>query len=139
MKRSLFPILICLLALQVSAQQVAINKQHSFPKTVPPGNYSGITWLGGDRYAVVNDKARTAGFHLMTIRIDETTGDIKEVRADSFVTSNQPNRDEEGICYVPQRNTLFVSGETDRSIVEYQLDGQLTGKQLQSYILFSIL
>ena len=111
MKRSLFPILICLLALQVSAQQVAINKQHSFPKTVPPGNYSGITWLGGDRYAVVNDKARTAGFHLMTIRIDETTGDIKEVRADSFVTSNQPNRDEEGICYVPQRNTLFVSGE----------------------------
>jgi hypothetical protein len=130
MKRSLFPILICLLALQVSAQQVAINKQHSFPKTVPPGNYSGITWLGGDRYAVVNDKARTAGFHLMTIRIDETTGDIKEVRADSFVTSNQPNRDEEGICYVPQRNTLFVSGETDRSIVEYQLDGQLTGKQL---------
>lgn len=130
MKRRLFPILICLLSLQAAAQQAVLNKQHAFPKTVPAGNYSGITWLGDDRYAVVNDKARTAGFHLMTIRINDATGDIKEVRADSFVTSQQPNRDEEGICYVPQRNSVFVSGESDGKIVEYRLDGQLTGQQL---------
>ena len=130
MKRRLFPVLICLLSLQVSAQQAVLNKQHAFPKTVPAGNYSGITWLGDDRYAVVNDKARTAGFHLMTIRINDTTGDIKEVRADSFVTSQQPNRDEEGICYVPQRNSVFVSGESDGNILEYRLNGQLTDQQL---------
>ena len=130
MKRHLFLILICLISLQAMAQQVVQNKQRKFPKTVPAGNYSGITWLGGDRYAIADDKSPTAGFHLMTIRTDATTGDIKEVRADSFVTNGQPNRDEEGICYVPQSNTVFVSGETDGNILEYNLDGQLTGRQL---------
>ncbi len=112
------------------AQQVTLNKQHHFPKTVPAGNYSGITWLGGNRYAVADDKSPTAGFHLMTIRIDDKTGDIREVRVDSFMTSRLPNRDEEGICYVAGSNTLFVSGESDGQIVEYALDGQLTGRKL---------
>ena len=130
MKRCLLPLLFCLISLQAFAQQTVLNKQRNFPKTVPAGNYSGITWLGDDRYAVVNDKSQTAGFHLMTIRINETTGDIKEVRVDTFLTSNQPNRDEEGICFVPQTNTVFVSGETDGKIIEYRLNGQPTGRQL---------
>ena len=115
---------------RTGAQQVTQNRQRHFPKTVPAGNYSGITWLGGDRYAVANDKSPTAGFHLMTIRTDSLTGDIIEVRADSFMTCNKPNRDEEGICYVPQTNTLFVSGERDGQILEYGMDGQLTGRRL---------
>ena len=117
MKKYIFSLLFVLLSMQIMAQQAVLNKQRNFPKTVSAGNYSGITWLGGDRYAVVNDKSQTAGFHLMTIRIDDNTGNIKEVRADSFLTSGQPNRDEEGVCYVPQMNTVFVSGE-------------LTGRQL---------
>lgn len=130
MKRCLLPLLFCLISLQAFAQQTVLNKQRNFPKTVPAGNYSGITWLGDDRYAVVNDKSQTAGFHLMTIHIDDTTGDIKEVRVDTFLTSNQPNRDEEGICFVPQTNTVFVSGEADGKIIEYRLNGQPTGRQL---------
>lgn len=130
MIRRIIPFVICLLTTQMMAQQAVLNKQRSFPKHVPAGNYSGITWLGGDRYAVVNDKSQTAGFHLMTIRINETTGDIKEVRADSFLTCGQPNRDEEGVCYVPQTNTVFVSGEADGRIIEYNMNGQLTGRQL---------
>ena len=122
--------LICLLSIQMMAQPIVLNKQRNFPKTVPAGNYSGITWIGGDRYAVVNDKSQTAGFHLMTIRVDDRTGDIKGVRADSFVTSRQPNRDEEGVCYVPQTNTVFVSGEADGQIIEYDINGQLTGRRL---------
>ena len=122
--------LICLLSIQMMAQPIVLNKQRNFPKTVPAGNYSGITWIGGDRYAVVNDKSQTAGFHLMTIRVDDRTGDIKEVRADSFMTSRKPNRDEEGICYVPQTNTVFVSGEADGQIIEYDKNGQLTGRRL---------
>ena len=116
--------------MQASAQLTVINKQRHFQKTVPAGNYSGITWLGDNRYAVVNDKSQTAGFHLMTIRLDDATGDIKEVRADSFMTSHQPNRDEEGICYVPQTNTVFVSGEADGQIIEYDMNGQSTGRRL---------
>lgn len=137
MKRILIPCLLFAAVLSTAAQQVVQHKQHHFPKTVPAGNYSGITWLGGDRYAVANDKSLTAGFHLMTIRTD-ADGDIREVRADSFMTNHQPNRDEEGICYVPQTNTVFVSGEADGQIVEYTLDGQLTGRQLNIPAVFGV-
>ena len=130
MRRCVLSFLLLLMALQMSAQQVVLNKQRHFPKTVPAGNYSGITWLGGDSYAVVNDKSPTAGFYLMTIRTDTTSGEILEVRADSFLTSHQPNRDEEGICYIAQSNTMFVSGEGDGQIIEYNMDGQLTGRRL---------
>ena len=122
-----------------SAQQVRVNKQHSFSKTVPAGNYSGITWLGGDRYAVVDDKSRTAGFYVMTIRTDGKTGDIKDVRREDFMTMpDMPNRDEEGICYVAPTNTVFVSGEADGQIVEYTLEGQLTGRRLAIPSVFGI-
>ena len=65
--------------IQVSAQNISVNKQRKFPKTVPAGNYSGITWLGGNRYAVVDDKTTASGFHLMTILTDSISGDIKNI------------------------------------------------------------
>ena len=80
MRRNMLSFLLLLTVLQVSAQQVVQNKQRHFPKTVPAGNYSGITWIGDDRYAVANDKSQTAGFHLITIRIDSVTGIINEVQ-----------------------------------------------------------
>lgn len=138
MKQRIFLYLLLMLCVRANAQQTVLNKQRNFSKTVPAGNYSGITWLGGDRYAIVNDKAKTAGFHLMTITTDPSTGIIKEVRADSFMTCHQPNRDEEGICYVPQSNTVFVSSESDGHIREYQLDGQLTGRQLNIPAIFNL-
>jgi len=118
-------------AIEVSAQQVRVNKQRSFSKTVPAGNYSGITWLGGDRYAVADDKSRTAGFYVMSIATDSQTGEIKDVRSEGFMTMpDEPNRDEEGICYVAPSNTVFVSGEGDGQIVEYTLEGRQTGRRL---------
>lgn len=117
--------------IEVSAQQVRVNKQRSFSKTVPAGNYSGITWLGGDRYAVADDKSRTAGFYVMSITTDNQTGEIKDVRSEGFMTMpDEPNRDEEGICYVAPSNTVFVSGEGDGQIVEYTLEGRQTGRRL---------
>ena len=97
MKQSFVAILL-LCSLGAMSQNVVLNQQRHFPETVPAGNYSGITWMGGDRYAVVNDKSPTAGFYLMTIRTDSITGEILEARTDTFLTSGQPNRDEEGIC-----------------------------------------
>ncbi len=124
---------------EVSAQQLTVNKQRSFHKAMPAGNYSGITWLGGDRYAVADDKSRTAGFHVMNIRTDTITGDIKDIRSEGFMTMpDKPNRDEEGICYVPASNTVFVSGEADGQILEYTLDGQLTGRRLAIPSVFGI-
>ena len=121
---------LLLAPLTMVAQQAIGLKQRAFPKTVSAGNYSGITWLGGSRYAVANDKSPTAGFYLMSIDIDSITGELLSVREDTFLTSGQPNRDEEGICYVPQNQTIFVSGEKDQEILEYNLQGQLTGRKL---------
>ncbi len=123
-------LMVLLQTLGLQAQEVVLNKQMAFPKTVPAGNYSGIAWLGGNRYAVANDKSTCAGFHLMTIEIDSLTGQLLSVKADSFMTSGRPNRDEEGICYVPHTETVFVSGEAVNQVVEYTLGGRETGRRL---------
>ena len=122
--------ILMLAPMMLMAQEVTVLKQRKFPKTVSAGNYSGITWLGGSRYAVANDKSPTAGFYLMTIDIDSLSGKLLSVREDSFLTNGQPNRDEEGICYMPQTQTVFVSGEKDQEVLEYNLQGQLTGRKL---------
>ena len=76
--------LLCF-ALTLSAQSPVLNKQRHFRKNVPAGNYSGITWLGADRYAIVNDKSATAGFRLLTIHTDPATGAILDVRDNGFM------------------------------------------------------
>ena len=139
MNRLIFTLLLLLTAaVQAPAQQAKVLRQHHFPKTVPAGNYSGITWLGGERYAVADDKSPATGFHLMTIRTDSLTGEILDVRSEGFMSaSGQPNRDEEGICYVPHTGTVFVTGESDGQIREYTLDGQLTGRMLNIPAVFT--
>ena len=127
--RSIWMALV-LVPLTLMAQEATVMKQRKFPKTVSAGNYSGITWLGGNRYAVANDKSPTAGFYLMTIETDSLSGKLLSVREDTFLTCGLPNRDEEGICYMPQIQTVFVSGEDDQEILEYNLQGQLTGRKL---------
>ena len=123
-------LLLVLAPLTLMAQEAMLHKQRAFPKTVSAGNYSGITWLGGSKYAIANDKSPTAGFYLMTIETDRVTGELLMVREDTFLTCGLPNRDEEGICYMPQTQTVFVSGEKDQEILEYNLQGQLTGRRL---------
>ena len=123
-------ILVVLAPLTLVAQEIALQKQRKFPKTVPAGNYSGIAWMGGSKYAVANDKSPTTGFYLMTIDIDSISGELLSVRLDTFLTCGQPTRDEEGVCYMPQNQTVFVSGERDQEILEFNLQGQLTGRKL---------
>ena len=124
-------LLVLLLApLTMMAQHATVLKQRAFPKTVSAGNYSGITWMGGSQYAVANDKSPTTGFYKMSIITDSITGELLSVRLDTFLTCGQPTRDEEGICYMPQNQTIFVSGEKDQEILEFNLQGQLTGRRL---------
>ena len=127
--RQIWAILL-LVPMMLMAQEVTVMKQRKFPKTVPAGNYSGITLLGGNRYAVANDKSPTTGFYLMSINIDSVKGELLSVRLDTLMTCGRPNRDEEGICYMPQNQTVFVSGEKDQEILEFDLQGQLTGRKL---------
>lgn len=109
---------------------VKVNKQKHFASDIPPGDYSGIAHLGGNQYALVSDKSPTDGFFVFTINIDSVSGQVVSVVNNGFRDAHQPNRDQEGIAYVPQWGTLFVSGEADNKVKEYTTDGQLTGRQL---------
>lgn len=109
---------------------VKSNRQKSFASTVPAGDYSGVVAIGDGRYAVVSDKSATDGFFVFRIDIDTVSGKIRSVVNEGFRSSGQANRDQEGIAFVPQWNTLFVSGEADNRIREYALDGRLTGREL---------
>lgn len=109
---------------------IEAHKQQKFPDSIPAGNYSGITPLGQDRYAVVSDKSADDGFFVFHIAIDTLSGKIVSIENEGFHSTGKRNRDVEGIAYVPDTQTLFISGEAGNDILEYTLDGQHTGRGL---------
>lgn len=123
---------IVLLYLMVLWTSVIIaQKPQRFHKALPAGNYSGITALGNNRYAVVSDKSETEGFFILHIETDSVKGCITSLENEGFQSSGLPNRDVEGICYRPTTNTVFISGEKDNEVYEYTLDGKRTGQRLE--------
>ncbi len=102
----------------------------SFPENVPAGNYSGITNIGGDEYAVVSDKSDVDGFFVFKIDVDSVSGEIKNVENMGFRGDSITNADCEGIAYHPSTSTLFISRESDNDIAEYDLDGKATGRRM---------
>lgn len=120
---------VCIQTLLV--MPAAAQRPQRFHKLLPPGNYSGITPLGNDRYAVVSDKAQEDGFYVFHVLIDTIRGHITKVENEGFRTSGLPNRDMEGICFRPSTNTVFISGEKDNEVFEYTLEGQRTGRRLE--------
>ena len=122
-------VLLCLLVLWTSS--VTAQKPQRFHKALPAGNYSSITALGNNRYAVVSDKSEEDGFFILHIEIDSIKGRITALKNEGFRSSDLPNRDIEGICYRPSTNTVFISGEQDNEVYEYTLDGKRTGKRLE--------
>lgn len=129
--RLLYLILLASLALASQAQtRVIENKQRAFPHDIPPGDYSGITWLGDNRYAVVSDKSPYDGFFVWEIDIDSLSGEIRSARNLGFRSSGLPNRDQEGIAYVAETGRLWIAGEADNRILEYNEDGLHTLREL---------
>ena len=123
---------IVLLYLMVLWTSVIIaQKPQRFHKALPAGNYSGITALGNNRYAVVSDKSETEGFFILHIETDSVKGCITSLENEGFQSSGLTNRDIEGICYRPTTNTVFISGEKDNEVYEYTLDGKRTGQRLE--------
>lgn len=122
--RALQPLIILLsFAMPTRAQQY-------FPRQIPAGNYSGICHLGDGLFAVVDDKNKEDGFYLFRFTIDTQSRRITAASNEGYRSSGLPNRDMEGICYRPSTRTLFISGEKDKEVFEYTLDGQRTGKKL---------
>lgn len=129
-------ILVSLLLASCSLSLLQAQTPQRFPKALPAGNYSGITPLAGDRYALVSDKSEEEGFFVVRIVIDSIRGRISSLENEGFRSSGLPNRDIEGICYCPSTNTVFISGEQDNEVFEYTLDGQRTGRRLEMPAIF---
>ncbi|WP_262279597.1 esterase-like activity of phytase family protein [Hallella absiana] len=129
MRRTLILILLSLrLASALSQISITLNPQQQFKETIPAGNYSGIAWLGGTRYAVVSDKSEHDGYYVFDIQLDTITGAILSAKTLGFYGSERPGRDDEDIAYLPDRCTLMISGETDNHIIEFDQQGRYTGR-----------
>ena len=112
-----------------------VAQQH-FPKVIPSGNYSGICYLGNNRFAVVDDKASEDGFYVFGFTVDTLKGRLTKAENMGYRSSGHSNRDMEGICFRPSTQTIFISGEADGEVFEYALDGTRTGKRLQMPAIF---
>lgn len=123
-------LLLTFLGLSVQAQPLSVELLQQKRTDIPPGQYSGITHVSEDIYAVVHDKAAGGGLFFFTIGFDENGG-IGPVSAFETDAGGPLGRDNEDVVYVPETQTLFVSAEADQSIREYYLNGQPSGRSLQ--------
>ncbi len=109
-----------------------LHQQHDLHHWgVPGGNYSGITHIGSSRYALVSDKEDFNGWHEIDISF-HPSGDIKHVEYIGFhgdTIANVGARDAEGIVYVD--NSVFISAENDQQIIEMDMNGRATLRQLE--------
>ena len=104
---------------------------------VPGANYSGITRLGNNRYAIVSDKEMAEGFYVFDITINNkqqidhinviSKPTILDVKG---ISKGKSSVDAEDIAFVPTSQTIFISEESSQRIREYTLDGQQTGREL---------
>ena len=137
-KTILLALAITLFTSSSFAQQVKVCGQTKLNKWgVVPGNYSGISHVRDNLYAIVDDKDVVDGFKFLELNIDRENGKVlkaslaepegmKERRAKGECTK----RDCEGVAYFPEANTVFVSGEEEQRILEYTIEGRFTGREL---------
>lgn len=111
-------------ALALPAQTVVGEPRPRHFKEVPPGNYSGIVAMGNDRYGVVSDKSAEDGFFVFHIDIDTLSGEIRSIRNEGFRSSHCPNRDMEGITFLPSKGQVLICGEADNDIYAYDTLGR---------------
>ncbi len=112
----------------------------------PRAHFSGLTHLGGDRYALVSDKEPKDGYYPAVLRFDSITGQLLTAECEPFRGSapeavdgaGLSSRDCEGVAYVPVTGTLFISGEGNQTVREYRLDGTSTGRQLNVPPVFAL-
>ena len=98
---------------------------------IDPGEYSGITWLGRDQFAVVDDNLEGGGILRFSIPIDPdgNVGKVlRQVAPGTAVAGRK--RDPEGIAFVPSENRLYVSSEKHQEIRGYDLNGNDAGISL---------
>ena len=76
--------------------------QKSFLKTVPAGNYSGITHLYDDIYAVVSDKSDSALYYNFRILVNPKTGELENVENLGYSVNTDGSRVNPAVRFVPE-------------------------------------
>lgn len=131
-KRYFLLLFVLAMTLCADAQDAVLLRQHNMKKWgVPAGNYSGITCIGGNKYALVSDKQASDGWHEVTIDFKES-GDIRSMTYNGFrfdETSEGKARDAEGIVFTNE-GTIFVAAEQDQRIIEHDISGKKTNCEL---------
>lgn len=133
MKRSVIIIFLFVLGSFMStfAQSLQLLKQVKMSKwNIPAGDYSGIAYLGGDRYAVVSDKQEADGYFEFLIQLNDETGEVEKIEYITFHKNGNKSRDAEDICYVKSTDRIFIAAEDDQRILEYDTNGKATGREL---------
>ena len=99
---------------------------------IEPGEYSGITHISGNRYAVVDDNLKGGGILLFSIPLDNygNVGTVRTQVPDGTAQATGKSRDCEGIAFEPSTATLYVSAE-NQEIRGYDLAGKENGKALR--------
>ena len=104
-------------------------------KDVPPGNYSGLVHLAGDRYAVVSDFGTAKGYYNFSIDVD-TAGNITDIHTHGFRKLGDNNDDEEAVAYDVSRHHIYIGYEEISTIEEFDvLNGNsLRRQQISDYM-----
>ena len=134
MKQFLIAILAFAVVAPPATAKVKLRRQQSLSHWhIAPANYSGLTPLGDDRYAVVDDKSATSGFHIFTIRLNPRTGKVEHVSSTPLLGSPDSiaKTDCEDIVFCPKDSTLFIAQEGISTIAQYNMDGTSTGRLLR--------
>lgn len=132
--RAVMWLLLLLVSLPLSAQLAQVLPQRALSKWgIPAGNYSGITPLGNNRFAVVSDKAPSLGYFEWEIQQDSLTGQVTHVSALGFrplqSREKQPEDalDVEDLVFDAQRGVVWIANEGDQTLTAYDTATQQRG------------
>ena len=114
----------------VFGQPLRVTELPQQQLSVMPGQYSGIAWVSGDRYVVVDDKLPGGGIVFFDIPLQEDgtvrVGRVRRTVPEATTAAGVTGLDNEGMVYAD--GFFYVSAESDQSIREYDLDGTATGR-----------
>ena len=103
--------------------------QKHFNKTVPSGNYSGITRLHDDVYAMVSDKSDSALYFNVRLYISKQTGELLQAEwLGPHGKADLKGLDNEAITRV-SNHTAVIASEGKCRLKEYELDSESSDKE----------
>lgn len=139
MHKILFTIYCITIASTINAQTTLFRQKKLSKFGINSGQYSGICKVNDSTYLVVSDKDSTIAWHRFNIKWDLQKGKIKDISVISQPCSESvKGRDIEGIAFNPNNNNVYVSGEGDQEVLEYNLNGEKTGRKLAVPTMYGI-